>query len=313
MSDFDIQNDYPYLAAQASKSCPFQCSFCNVASFFRKYQEKDTTQTIAEMTNLTQKYGLQLFFMNDALLNTVATTLANGILKADFPGYWDGYLRVDKSVCDIENTMLWRRGGFYRARMGVESGSQHVLDMMGKKITPAQIKTSLGNLANAGIKTTTYWVIGHPGENEEDFRQTLALLEELKDSIYEAECNPFIYSFGGQGKSGQWQDNRVLLYPQEADDMLVIRTWIVDSEPGREETYRRICRFVEHCDKLGIPNPYSFRDIYEADKRWKRLHKNAVPPVIDFREKKILTDERKNVKKLFLLKSTPSDEGDFDF
>ena len=313
MTDFDIQRDYPYLAAQASSSCPFQCSFCNVKTFFGRFRKKDPRQTIEEMTALYKKYGLQLFFMNDALLNTVIDELSEEFIKSDITLYWDGYLRVGQSVCDLENTLKWRKGGFYRARLGVESGSQQVLDLMHKGITPAQTKDALFSLANAGIKTTAYWVIGHPEEAEKDFSQTLELLEEVKDYVYEAECNPFIYSYSGQGNTEQWKGRRNLLYPENAKDMLIIQTWQMDCLPSREETYHRINRFVQRCNRLGIPNPYSLHDIYQADKRWKKLHKNAVPPLAKFKENGVYIDECKHVKKVFFMQNAFEDEGDFGF
>jgi len=313
MTDFNVERDYPYLSAQGSSSCPFQCSFCNVGAFYGQYREKNPRQTAAEMTRLHKTYGAQLFFMNDSLLNFVATGIAEEFIKSDLALYWDGYMIVDKSVCDFENTMLWRRGGMYRIRLGVESGSQHVLDLINKKITPQQTKEALSNLANAGIKTTTYWVIGHPGETEKDFLQTLELLEETKNNIYEAECNPFTFGYSGQGKTHRWKDKRVLLYPEKAKDMLIIQSWNKKGLPSREETYKRMNRFVQHCKTLGIPNPYSLNEIYQADNRWKKLHENAVPSLVDFKTRESYIDECKRLRKKSFLKPTLQDDGDFGF
>lgn len=311
MTDFNVIENYPYLSSSASASCPHQCSFCNVAAFYGKYREKDPRQTVEEMTTLYKTYKNQLFFMNDALLNGIAGPLAEEFLKAKVALYWDGYLRVDNAVSDIENTILWRRGGMYRVRLGVESGSQHVLDLIGKKISPQQIKDTLASLANAGIKTTAYWVIGHPGETEADFMQTLQLLEETKNNIYEAECNPFIFGYTGQSLSHEWGNKRKLLYPPEAKNMLVLQSWILDSPPTREETYKRMNRFVTRCNELDIPNPYSLNDIYQADIRWKKLHKNAAPPLAEFNRGYL--DECKKIKELALIKNKIEEEGDFGF
>ncbi|MCK4760831.1 MAG: radical SAM protein [Candidatus Aminicenantes bacterium] len=314
MSDFNVVQDYPYLSAQASASCPNRCSFCNVPSFYGKYREKDPKQAVQEMIKLYETYGMQVFYMNDALLNLVASPLSEEFIESGVSLYWDGYLRVGDPVCDMENTFLWRRGGMYRVRLGVESGSQHVLDLIGKGITPDQTAASLQSLANAGIKTTTYWVIGHPGETEADFLLTLEKLAEWKNYIYEAECNPFIFGYTGQSSSSAWENKRKLLYPQGAEEMLLLRTWIVAAEPSREEVYSRVNRFVGRCKELGIPNPYSQLDIYEADKRWKMLHKNAVPALAEFRDEGAYIDDTKQVKNLYFLKNPlQEDEGDFDF
>lgn len=312
LSDYSLDR-YLYLAASGSSSCPFNCSFCNVNSFFGKFKKKDPARTVAEMTRLHRTYGHRLFFMTDSLLNLVITDIANGIISSDLSVYMDGYFIVDDQTADIENTLLWRRGGFYRARLGVESGSQHVLDLIGKRITPAKTRAAVASLAEAGIKTTTYWVIGHPGESEEDFQQTLQLLEEMSSDIWQAECNPFTYYYLGQGKENEWSDNRLSVFPEEARDMLICQTWALDCQPWREEIYDRVSRFVVRCQELGIPNPYSVDEIYKADERWKKLHKNAVPAIINIMNNQYDVMESRKVKKIIKLKQKTRDTGDFTF
>jgi hypothetical protein len=63
-------------------------------------------------------------------------------------------------------------------------------------------------------------------------------------------------------------------------------------------TIQRVNRFIHHCQKLGIPNPYLLDDIHEADQRWKKLHQNAVPTLFELRDKKYYIDESKFVKEL---------------
>lgn len=311
-SDYKLDY-YPHLASYTSRSCPFQCSFCSETIQWGKYRKKEARKIANELEKIYEKHRNQLVLMGDSLLNPVASNLAKELISKGVPIYWDGYLRADKDVCDIDNTLLWRQGGFYRARLGIESGSEKVLRMMGKKITLNQIKQAICNLASVGIKTTTYWVIGHPGETEEDFRQTLNLIEELKDFIWEAECNPFVYYYSGQVGSKEWADNRRLLYPEKAKDMLMLQTWYVDLVPSREETYSRINRFVKHLRKLGIPTTYSLKDIYMADARWSKLQKNAVPSLVEFKNKdKVIIDSRK-IEKLYTAEKEIDTNMNFDF
>jgi radical SAM superfamily enzyme YgiQ (UPF0313 family) len=311
-SDFDYRH-FQYLAAQGSASCPNKCSFCNVAKFYGDFQKKDPRQTVEEMIWLYNRYHLQLFYMLDALLNPIITVMAREFIKSDAALYWDGYLRVDDAGCDIDHVLLWRRGGFYRARVGVETGSQRVLDLMGKTITVEQTRKTISNLAQCGIKTTAYIVIGHPGETEDDFQQTLDLMEELKENIWEAECNPFTYFYTGQSGNDMWANRRILLYPEESKDMLLYQTWIVDGMPSREEMYQRVNRFVQHCIKLGISTPWSLHNVNKSDIRWKKLHKNAVPSVLELCKKDVYIDECKHVKEYMFAENTQIDEGEFDF
>jgi radical SAM superfamily enzyme YgiQ (UPF0313 family) len=317
-SDLDIRY-YPTMGAYTSRSCPFNCSFCSEKVLWGKYRKKAARQILEELNLQARKYKTQLFLMSDSLLNPVVKDLSQAMIDAGYSYYWDGYLRADPAACNTDNTFQWRRGGFYRARLGLESGSPKILEAMGKKITPRQIKEAVAALAMAGIKTTTYWVIGHPGETEEDFQQTLDLIEEMKDDLYEADCNPFGYFPTGQVQSEQWEreNGSRLLYPLESRKHLMLQTWILETNPTREETYRRVNRFVQHCRKLGIPNPYKLKEIYQADERWKKLHSNAVPPMADFMEAKnsgkMNIDENKGIQKVVMAQNLPEIEGDWGF
>lgn len=315
--DFDIEY-YPHMSAYTSRSCPFQCSFCAETTYWGKFRKKSVSQVVKELEALYRAHRRQLFLMCDSLLNPVITPLARELSRREISLYWDGYLRVDAAACDTVNTLLWRKGGFYRARLGIESGAPHVLELMGKKITPQQIKAAVSSLAYAGIKTTTYWVIGHPGETEADFQQTLDIIEALKDDIYEAECNPFRYFLYGQVNSDQWmQDHTPLpLYPDtsEVRDLLMFQTWILDGEPSREETIDRVNRFVAHCQRIGIPNPYTLEEIKAADERWKKLHPNAVPSLLEFNAgEEHIVSETHRLKEMLPGENKFQEEDDFAF
>ena len=312
-SDFDLTK-YPIIPSYTSRGCVYHCSFCTEASFWKRYRKKEVKKIADELTVMRQKYNRKLFVLTDCLINPVVTELANEMIARDLNIYWDVYIRVDKHVCDPEYTLLWRRGGFYRARIGIETGSQRVLDLMDKKITIEQSKAAIASLAAAGIKATTYWAVGHPGETEEDFLQTLDFLTEMQDEIYEAEADPFRYFYAGQGSSNFWAEEygNSPVYPEEATDMLLVQTWTLNTEPDRQEIYDRLCRFKDHCRKLGITNLDSVSEIYNSDERWKRLHQNAVPSFIELNEKQYV-EENKNVTPLLSIRDTSVEQVDFAF
>jgi len=312
-SGFETDN-YPFMAAYTSRSCPYQCTFCSETVYYGKYRKKDAGQIAGELMDLYKKHGKQLFLMCDSLLNPVVADLAQAVSGSGTMVYWDGYLRADEPVGDIENTMAWRRGGFYKAKLGLESGSPRVLELMDKKITVEQIKKAVSALAQAGIKTSTCWVIGHPGETEEDFQRTLDLIEELKDDIYEVWCSPFYYYPSAQANMTEWEKDTYSLYPEGSEEMLLLRTWYTSCGPSKEEAHRRMNRFAAHCETLGIPNPYTLQALYEADERWKKLHENAVPSIIEFEKTGGYIDDTKQVKELVVARSrAKEDDGDFGF
>jgi radical SAM superfamily enzyme YgiQ (UPF0313 family) len=311
-SDFELHY-YPYLGMYTSRGCHYQCGFCSETVRWKKYRKKSASQVVEELRKFCQLYGTRLFLVSNSLLNPTVTPLAEELEKADLGVYWDGYLRVDKHSCNPDVTLQWKRGGFYRARLSVESGSARILEMMGKRVTPRQIKETVVNLAHAGIKTTTYWVIGYPGENEVDFQQTLDMVAVLKNDIYKAEFNAFWYFLSAQVKAEEWFPKSMLLSPEKAKDMVILPTYILDGQSSREENYGRMRRFAEWITRLGIPNPYSLHDIYQADERWKKLYKNAVPSLLELRDKDSCIDECKTVNKYSAAQNILQEELNFGF
>ncbi len=292
---------YPHIGVYGSRSCPFNCSFCSETVYWGKYRKKKISRLVEEFKQLYDRHSYQLFLLTDSLLNPTVSEIAREIIDSGYSFYWDGYLRADPPVRSVDNTLLWRRGGFYRAKLGLESGSPRVLQKMGKKISIPHVKEAVCALAYAGIKTTTAWMVGHPGETEADFRMTLDLIEELKDYIYEVKLQYFKYYLRGQPQSVSWGENSypVLLYPGWARDMLVTQTWRLDCEPSWEETIDRVNRFMDHCRRLGLPSNYSLEDVNAADRRWKKLQPNAVPPLVELQDRNIYIDENKRVEKLY--------------
>jgi hypothetical protein len=310
-ADLDLRH-YPYSTGYVSRSCPFQCAFCSETVMWGRYRRKPIPQAVAEFEKLYERDGTQLFSLADSLLNPVVDELARAFLASPHAIYWDACLRADPEAMDRERTLAWRRGGFYKAWLGLESGSPRVLEMMNKKITVPQIKEVLASLAQAGIKTATLWLIGHPGETEEDFQRTLDLITECKDDIYDAEGTPFWYFPRGQSQSGQWgQGQARLLYPPEAQETLMLQTWVLEGTPTRAETYQRLNRFMAHLESLGIPNPYTLMEMHQADERWRRLHLNAVPSLVEF-DGSVYLDECKRLQNVQAIVDQP-EEGDFAF
>lgn len=279
-SDMDMHR-YLYVPTYASRGCPFHCSFCSESMYWGTYRRKKTGRIVDDLDALRNTHRTSAFFFTDSLMNPIIDEVAEEIIHRKLTVYWDVYLRADARIADAQNCARYRQAGLYRARIGVESASQRVLDTMHKDVSVEEIKGTITSLAGAGIKVTTFWVIGHPGETEDDFQASLALLDECADDIYEANPHPFYFFSAGQSDSESWMKERNVdfVYPPKVADALLMHTLTTSNNPTREEMFNRLCRFQERCLQKGIPNPYSLPDIIMADNRWKKLHNNSVPPL----------------------------------
>ncbi len=78
-----------------------------------------------------------------------------------------------------ENVAALRRAGCAEAWMGVESGSQAVLDAMDKGITVGQVRGAVERLRGAGVRIGFFLQFGYPEEGWPEIEMTRRLVTEL--------------------------------------------------------------------------------------------------------------------------------------
>ena len=177
---------------------------------------------------------------------------------------------------DPEKIGTWARAGLKRARIGCESGAQKILDRMSKFTTTELLAKSIRLLAEGGVRTTTYWIGGFPGETEEDFEMTMDFVREHHESIYEAEAHVYQPHKHGSVMSGENGMEYCPAYPDDVNRFTRFIVWeIKDARPCREEGFRRVSRLMGLTQELGIPNIYNLSDLMRAETRWQRLHPAA--------------------------------------
>ena len=269
-SDLNLE-DYYHLTIEGARSCPFQCSFCSETIQWGDYRKKPIDQFADQVITLAQQYQNNSFFMGDSLMNPYINPFATTLIERNANVLYDGYLRADKPVTNRKFVKLWADSGCYRVRLGIESAAARVLDSMDKMTTPKVISDVLKTLANGGIRTTTYWIVGFAGETESDFQETLDFVREHHRYIYELEAHPYYYYPYGQ--VGSRLHECFSLYPDEITDIIKFKVWdIVDSNPTREERYDRLRRFSALAGDLGLPNIYTMAERYQAEDRWHMLY-----------------------------------------
>ena len=85
-----------------------------------------------------------------------------------------------------------KKAGCNSIKIGVESGSEAILEQMNKGITLDQLRQAARMLRKAGIHWTGYFMMGVPGETEEQIYQTLDFMYELKpDYAHVGTYEPF--------------------------------------------------------------------------------------------------------------------------
>ena len=275
--DFSDTNtaNYYHLSIEGARSCPFQCSFCSETIQWGEYRKKPMNVFAEQVVDLAKRYNNNSFFMGDSLMNPYINPFAHKLLEMNASILYDGYLRADKPVTHRNYVKLWADSGCYRVRLGIESAAARVLDSMDKMTTPKVISDVLKTLANEGIRTTTYWIVGFPGEGEEEFQETCDFIREHHRFIYELEAHPYYYYPYGQIGSRLYQCYS--LYPEEVTKVIKFKVWDIEgAQPARDERYDRLRRISKLASDLGLPNIYTMSERYAAERRWHMLYPNTV-------------------------------------
>src|SRR6185295_17852027 len=112
--------------------------------------------------------------------------LCRGIRERKLDFFWSCDTRVDLLTEPLLREM--RLSGCERLSLGVESGSQSILDAIDKKITVDEIVQSTELAKKFGIRVRYYMMLGNRGETAETFRETLEFLERVKPHQYIFSC-----------------------------------------------------------------------------------------------------------------------------
>ena len=264
---------YLWLSIFTSRGCPYKCAFCFENCYWMRFRKKSVARITSEMDALSARHGKNKFYLCDSLTNPIASPLAEALISKGRNYRWDCYMRATADCLDARKVQLWAKGGLDRVRIGVESASAHVLKRMNKNISPAETRNSLTNFARAGIRTTTLWIAGFPGEREEDFQKSLSFLAENRASIYQADiweyiCPPRQIS-SSAGVESDFSTKPI--YPDEFDDFFIFKYYDSKNGPPAQERFERISRFEKTRLELKVPNPYTITELWEADERWGTL------------------------------------------
>lgn len=280
---------YTNLSVGITRGCLYKCSFCYETTYWKTFRRRPMATALRDLRTLREQHDRTRFFLCDSLANFFADDLAEGILAEGLDVKWDAYLRADKELLDPEYVQHIARGGMVRARLGLESADTDTLNLMNKRMSVSQMGRVLHNLADAGIQTSTLWIVGFPEEDERAFQHSLDFLVEHRDAIYCADPWQFIFHptvgsepvFGRLVASQSFETRYGMrrLYPEEFDDALLVQYYELDIPDVVAMKIDRVERMCDVMAQAGIPNPYSLREWRAADRRWQALHPTAAATV----------------------------------
>lgn len=170
------------ITMMVTRGCPYNCSFCAVKETMgKRWRRLDPVNAVHWMMDICKEYDLEGIWFKDSTFNMNkkwTQTFAESLLAKKSPYRFQINTRVD--LIRENEIVLLKQAGLVQVDLGIESGSQRSLDTLRKKITAGQIKESVKILKKHAIKVSGFFMIGIPGETEEDILLTLSLAKSLE-------------------------------------------------------------------------------------------------------------------------------------
>ncbi len=170
---------------KVSRGCPYHCFFCLATPVSgAKVRVRSADNIVSEIKECVEKYKIKNFLFWSDIFNfnrKWTLELCNKIIESGLKITWSANTRAN--TMDEEMARLMYKAGCRLVSIGVESGSQEILNRIGKKITLSEIRETVRILKKNRIKIYNYFVIGLPWETERTVEETIKFAIELDSNF----------------------------------------------------------------------------------------------------------------------------------
>jgi anaerobic magnesium-protoporphyrin IX monomethyl ester cyclase len=179
-----------------SRGCPYDCMFCaNKLLTKRTYRLRSIPSVIEEIEYYLEHYQinqLMIFDDNFAVDKKRTLELCAEFVRRGYPAKFNWWTEARVDVLDEEILTAMKRAGCSIISLGLESGSQRLLDLIKKNITLEQTRKTVELIHAAGIKSRASFILGLPSETREESRQTIRFAYSLPlDQVRFSIATPF--------------------------------------------------------------------------------------------------------------------------
>ncbi|MCG2776698.1 MAG: B12-binding domain-containing radical SAM protein [Desulfobacterales bacterium] len=205
------------LPVTSSRGCIFRCRFCTCWRLCPEVHYKSLPVLRNEL-RLIHNLGFvkHIRFTDDNLTGNRKRmeSILEMMIGENFDFTWSTYARA--SALTPKMVKLMKRAGCEFVNMGIESGSQTILNNMDKHLKRDRVIEAIKRLNDHGIYGEGGFILGYPGETPGTFTETVDLINSSKLPFYQP--NLFYYSkdmlvnedkdkFGLSGLGLSWRHN----------------------------------------------------------------------------------------------------------
>ncbi|KAA1244134.1 radical SAM protein [Aquimarina sp. RZ0] len=181
----------------SSTGCYFRCSFCaDPFVYNRKWTAVSPEIMVNKLEELYEKYKFTDLNLQDETYFTYrdrVIEIAEGIIKRGLKFSWAATMRADQgSRLTEEDFKTCVNSGLRRLLIGVESGSQEMMDWLKKDIKLEQVYQCAERCKNLDVSVIFPFIVGFPEETDKSIEATVNVAKEL-NSMHHNFSTPIFY------------------------------------------------------------------------------------------------------------------------
>jgi radical SAM superfamily enzyme YgiQ (UPF0313 family) len=165
----------------SSRGCPYHCNWCAKPISGNKFHLRPAAAVAEEMKRLKTAAGVDHIWFGDdvfALNHHWVREFADEVTRRDAAVAFKIQSRAD--LMTEETVRNLKAAGCAEVWMGVESGSQTVLNAMDKGLSLPAVIAARTRLGQAGIRACYFLQFGYPGETWNELQETIAFVRATR-------------------------------------------------------------------------------------------------------------------------------------
>ena len=178
--------DYGQWTLFTSRGCPFRCTFCSSAAFWRHSLRCQSPRRVyEEIIRLQRDYGARdIYIADDTFTADRARTeqICRLLIEHDTKVRWSCLTRADCLTPQL--VQLMANAGCVLISFGMETSADETLALVRKQMKSIKLADALAWCKSEHVRTRVSCIFGLPGETQTDVRLTIEfLLKNQPDEI----------------------------------------------------------------------------------------------------------------------------------
>ncbi len=184
---------FPTAPVIITRGCPFQCTFCAGKCITGPKVRKRSVENVLRELRALHARGIREFHIEDENFTAhrnLVFEFCERLGRENLGMSWSlpAGVRIDTLRPEMIGAM--ESAGCYSLALGIEFGTQRIMDLTRKKLTVGMVREKVRYFRGTGIKTTGFFLFGIPGETAGEMEKTVEFSLELP--IDRAQYNNFM-------------------------------------------------------------------------------------------------------------------------